>query len=52
LADDATRIDALCQDVAEYARRHGKTFHYRITHAGRHPEPEPGNVTSWSAAGK
>jgi len=52
LAEDAARIEALCQDAAEHARCHGKSFHYLITHAGRHPDAEPGSVTSWSAAGK
>jgi len=52
LTADAARIEAVCQDASEHARRHGKTFHYLITHAGRHADPEPGHVTPWSAAGK
>jgi len=52
LAHDAARIEAICLEAAEHARSHAKTFYYLITHAGRHPEPEPGNVTPWSAAGK
>jgi len=52
LTDDATRIEAVCQDASDYARSHGKTFHYHITHAGRHPDAEAGHVTAWSAAGK
>jgi len=49
LADDAVQIESMCQDLVEFARDNGRFFYYQITHAGRHPDPEPGKVTSWSA---
>jgi len=49
LADDARRIESVCQDMVEFARDNDRVFYYLITHAGRHPDAEPGKVTLWSA---
>jgi len=49
LTEDASQIESVCRDVVEFARDHGRVFYYLITHAGRHPDPEPGKLTSWSA---
>lgn len=49
LAEDAASIEGVCRDAVEFARDNDRVFHYLVTHAGRHPEPEPGKVTSWSA---
>jgi len=51
LTDDAAQIESVCQDVVEFARDNDRVFYYLVTHAGRHPDPEPGKVTSWSAEG-
>lgn len=42
LEEDAVAIQAVCDDVAEFASNNGRSFAYHIVHAGRHPEPEPG----------
>jgi len=49
LTDDAAQIESICQDVVEFARDNKRVFYYLITHAGRHPDPEPGKFTAWSA---
>ena len=49
LSEDAALIEAVCQEAVEFARDNGRVFYYLITHAGRHPDPEPGKFTSWSA---
>lgn len=42
LEEDASAIEAVCADTAEFARENGRLFCYVIEHAGRHPDPEPG----------
>ena len=40
-----------CQwdSAVEFARDNGRVFCYMITHAGKHPEPEPGHASTWSS---
>lgn len=42
LAEDASLIDGVCADAAQFAEENGRVFSYVIEHAGRHPDPEPG----------
>lgn len=42
LMEDATLIEGVCADVAQFASENGRLFCYVIEHAGRHPDPEPG----------
>jgi len=42
LADDASAIIAVCDDVVEYASNNGRSFVFAVEHAGKHPDPEPG----------
>lgn len=44
LAQDAQAIIAVCDDVAEFAANNDRRFAYVIEHAGKHPDPEPGQV--------
>ncbi len=52
LRDEAAHIEAVCADVAEFARENGRVFLYAVEHAGKHPEPEPGQAKSWSESGE
>ncbi|MEI2418003.1 barstar family protein [Orrella sp. JC864] len=52
LSQDALRIESVCADVSEFARENGRVFLYAVEHAGKHPEPEPGQAQSWSASGQ
>ena len=42
LQEDAVAIQAVCDDVVEFAANNSRSFAYHIVHAGRHPDPEPG----------
>jgi RNAse (barnase) inhibitor barstar len=42
LEEDASQIESVCADVAEFARENGRIFAYVIEHAGAHPAAEPG----------
>lgn len=42
LAEDASLINSVCADAAQFADENGRVFSYVIEHAGRHPDPEPG----------
>lgn len=51
LKDDAKRIETVCSDVSDFAKENGRVFAFAISHAGRHPDPVPGEAQSWSATG-
>lgn len=42
LTEDASAIEAVCSDAADFARENGRVFCYVVEHAGKHPDPEPG----------
>ena len=42
LADDAARVESVCEDVVTFAQENGRVFAYVVEHAGKHPDPEPG----------
>lgn len=49
LEDDAREIQTVCENLAEAVADSGRVFAYVIEHAGRHPDPEPGQAQAWSA---
>ena len=42
LAEDAKAIVAVCDDVVDFAANNDRRFAYTVVHAGKHPDPEPG----------
>ena len=42
LEEDASRIETVCADAADFARENGRLFTFVIEHAGAHPMAEPG----------
>lgn len=44
LEEDAVRIASVCTDVSTFADKNDRTFSFVIEHAGRHPDPVPGEV--------
>lgn len=52
LAEDTLAIQAVCDDVVEFAANNERRFAYAIQHAGAHPAPEPGvDPTPYSGRG-
>lgn len=42
LAEDAKAIVAVCDDIVDFAANNDRRFAYTVVHAGKHPDPEPG----------
>lgn len=43
LTEDSAAILAVCADAADFASNNDSCFAYGVVHAGKHPDPEPGD---------